>query len=501
MIPTPSSTRSRGRVWCFRALAVLMALALFGVIELVCMAFGLGEQKLDVDPYVGFSSTTPLFELTADESAFQIAKNRRAFFAHDSFTAMKSANTRRVFCLGGSTVQGRPFSIQTSFTTWLRLALQSADESHDWEVVNCGGISYASYRLVPILEECLEHQPDAVILCTGHNEFLEERTYGDVKQRARWLAGSDSVMSRFRSFRLLRNALARASGNGTTDEQGKSAARPNLPTEVDALLDYRNGLSAFHRDDPWRETVIEHFEFNVRRMLRMCQQANVPVFLIAPPSNLADCPPFKSEHRADISDADQSRWAELVTAARAAIRDDATTAVDLYRGAHAIDDRFASTHYELGKCLEALGRSQEARTEFIRARDEDICPLRILSPMFAALPTVAGELDVPLLDAHQLLEDMSQGESLGDFLLVDHVHPSFRGHQEIALALMHQFKTSNFIHPKQDWESSARARFQQHFDDLDEMYFPRGQRMLEALQEWTKGRADGPPIESRIRSE
>lgn len=489
-----NASASRKRVWCFRALAVSLALALFAVIELVCIALGVGEARLDVDPYVGFSSTVPLFERTADESRFQIAKSRRAFFAHDSFPANKSSDARRVFCLGGSTVQGRPFSIQTSFTTWLQIALNAADESHDWDVVNCGGISYASYRLVPILAECLRHQPDAIILCTGHNEFLEERTYGDVKQRARWLASSDAAMSGFRSFRLLRQVLA---DDEDARIEAESTARPNLPEEVDALLDYCNGLSAFQRDDEWRQTVLEHFEFNVRRMVRMCQQADVPVLLIAPPSNLADCPPFKSEHRADLSEADQHRWVELVNAARAAIRDDSSAAVDLYRQAHEIDDRFASTHYELGKCLEALGRSHEARAEFIRARDEDICPLRILSPMFAALPKVASDFDIPFLDAHEHLEVLSQGTSLGDFLLVDHVHPSFRGHQEIAIALLKRFESTGLIPQNVDWEPTARDRFQEHFEGLDEMYFPRGQRMLEALQEWTKGRADGPAIESR----
>ena len=77
---------------------------------------------------------------------------------------------------------GRPYTVETAFSSWLQLFLQYADPSKKWEVVNCGGVSYASYRLVPILEEVLEnYTPDLVILYTGQNEFLEDRTYAHLK--------------------------------------------------------------------------------------------------------------------------------------------------------------------------------------------------------------------------------------------------------------------------------------------------------------------------------
>ena len=62
--------------------------------------------------------------------------------------------------LGGSTVQGRPFSIETAFSTWLELSLTAADPSRIWQVVNCGGVSYASYRLAPIVDESSCYKPD-----------------------------------------------------------------------------------------------------------------------------------------------------------------------------------------------------------------------------------------------------------------------------------------------------------------------------------------------------
>ena len=496
MLAKPVTRPPWRKRWLFRLGAVVAGLSVFGLIELACVFFRWGEQPVDVDPFVGFSSTSPLFLLNESAGRYEIAKSRRSFFAADSFPIRKGLDTRRIFCLGGSTVQGRPYSKETSFTTWLRIALNLADEQHDWEVVNCGGISYASYRLVPILQECLRYQPDVIIICTGHNEFLEERTYADVKTRAQWLSKPNALLSRFRSFTALREWLSQSDPFAAKQV---ASERSKLKGEVDALLDYRNGLAAYHRDDAWQRGVIEHFNFNLNQMVRLCRAAHVPVVLIAPPSNLADCPPFKSAHRDGWSVKDETRWTAQIANARSRIRNDPESAVTEFQAAIDIDDSFAMTHYEIGQCLESLGRSHEARQSFIRARDTDICPLRVLSSMCAAIGQTARDWGVPLLDAHALLEERAPGLTLGDFLLVDHVHPSFRGHQEIAMAIVGVFETQGWVAPCEGWRSAAQAEFQNHFRKLDDLYFLRGQRMLDALRAWTQGRADGPSIESRNR--
>ena len=45
------------------------------------------------------------------------------------------------------------------------------------EIINTGGISYASYRVARLMEELLAYQPDVFVIYTGHNEFLEKRIY------------------------------------------------------------------------------------------------------------------------------------------------------------------------------------------------------------------------------------------------------------------------------------------------------------------------------------
>ena len=458
------------------------------------MAFGWGRPADYDDPFVGFSAIHPLFVLDESGARYEIPKSRLKFFAPESCPAKKGPNTFRVFCLGGSTVQGRPYSKETSFTTWLRLSLEAADSSRDWQVVNCGGISYASYRLVPILEECLGYEPDLIILCTGHNEFLEERTYGDVKNAPPVVAVPHRMLARLHTYVALREGVRWITGERATTVP---ANRVVLKDEADALLDYRRGIRAYHRDEAWRAGVIDHFRRNVRGMIGTAENAGVPVFVVLPPSNLCDSPPFKSEHRRDLSDEELDEWRSLIGQARGHYRDDLPASIRLLKKALALDRAYAATHYELAKAYEALGLQAQAREAFLEAREQDVCPLRILRPMEVALADAAREAGVPLLDAHALLEGECPSGILGNYYLVDHVHPSIPGHQRIAEGLTREMVAQGWVRPVTDWEAKRAAAYDRHEGSLDDFYFLKAERTLRSVRAWTQGRADGPPIESR----
>ncbi|MGZ0168232.1 MAG: GDSL-type esterase/lipase family protein [Planctomycetales bacterium] len=483
--------RTPSRTWLLRGLAILCGLSVFVVIELVCCLLCVAEESLDDDPFVGFNNLQPLFEIDESSDRFVIAKSRRKYFVQDGFPARKPAGTRRIFCLGGSTVQGRPFSRETSFTTWLQLALEQAQPDLKWDVVNCGGISYASYRLTPILQECLNYEPDAFILCTGHNEFLEDRSYGDLRDASSMLRIPFHGLSRFRSFRLFRHLIGNST-EGVSDDP-----RDILGSEIDAFLDYKNGIEAYHRDDDWRRGVITHFESNLDRMVRLAKAADVPIVLVHPPSNLADSPPFKSEHRPSISTEELAAWQAATDAARKSLKTFPAAADESFKAAISIDDSFAETHFELGRLLELLGDSDAARAEFLLAREHDVCPLRILAPMEQGIARVAAQQGVPLLNAHRLLEEQTRHGVLDSSMLVDHVHPSFDGHQLIAIALVNQLEQVSLVSSQDNWQPQARAAFKRHFDQLPDVYFAKGEQNLANLRYWTQGMADGPPVESR----
>ena len=423
---------SRYRKHFFRLAAFLIGLSPLVLVELSLSALGWGEPDWQDDPFVGFRGVRPLFVLNAAQDRYEIPPARQNFFRPQSFPARKAAGEYRAFCLGGSTVQGQPFSTETAFSTWLEINLRAADSRRKWRVINCGGTSYASYRLTPILQEVLGYDPDLIIVCSGHNEFLEDRTYRHVKHQPKVIAYAQEWASQLRTYCLLRAAYLQLRG-----QHGHQAAaeHPMLGAEVDAMLDYRDGLRQYHRDELWQRDVIAHYGDNLRRMVRLTRQAGVPLLFITPVSNLRDCPPFKSEHRPGLTPQDLRRWDQLWNQAKAAYPADLRRAVALLEQAAAIDDQHAGLHYQLGQCYDTLGDLDRAKRHYSLAKDLDICPLRMLDTMQRVLRDVAEGTGTPLLDADALLAQRCRGGIADDSWLVDHIHPSVRGHQVIANAI------------------------------------------------------------------
>lgn len=476
-----SRPRLRFRATAFRLAAVVVGLLPLVVFELVCRSVGWGLPERYDDPFVGFSAVRPLFVPSADGARYEIAPNRLTHFIPDGFASPKPAGEFRIFVLGGSTVQGRPWSIETSFTSWLELGLQAADPSHPWQVVNCGGVSYATYRLVPILEEVLNYQPDLIVFCEGHNEFLEDRSYGEIKHANPWFTRLHELAARLRTYNLLRAAVR---GRSPIEEQSPPAT--TLPAEADARLDYARGTDAYHYDPAWQRDCIEHFEFNLRRAVAVCRSRGVPLVLTNPPSNL-DWPPFKSEPRDDLSPDAKAEVARLRDDARAHYAENLREAAQLLEQAAAIDARDAGLWYDLGKCRMQFGDDVGAREALIRAKDADVCPLRILSPMNAIILRTAAETGTPVVDADALFSDRSPGRINGAKWFVDHVHPTIEGHQLLADALLKELIHQGFVDEGFDWDSMRNRLYDEHLRSLPNSYFPDGAKRLRMEQGWAHG--------------
>lgn len=463
--------------WLFRCVALLLGLSPFILVEGVLRRTEVGRGNELVDPYVGFTEINPLF--LRQDNEYRTDSTRLPYFRPESFSVDKDESEFRAFCLGGSTVQGRPFAIETAFSSWLELNLEAADPDRKWQVVNCGGISYASYRLVPILRELLAYEPDLLVVYTGHNEFLEDRTYRNAKETPRSFAQLHSWSTRFRIYNLLRSAVV--------EPPRSPRSLVQLSAEVDALLDYRDGLADYERDDAWRAGVIEHYRLNIERMIRIAREHDIPIVFVNPISNFRDCPPFKSTNQRSLSPEQHSQFESLWSEARRT--DDLHTRMALLEQAIQIDPRYAAAHYALAKGYDQLGHYDKAGAAYIRAKEEDVCPLRMIGPLHEALREVATRMRIPLVDVRQRFVDESRNGIPGDNLLLDHVHPSINGHQMIAEMLMEEMIARRLVRPRSGWQSNLSEIYDAHLDALPAAYFVHGRQRLEGLRAWSQGRS------------
>jgi hypothetical protein len=151
----PSSTRehrARPRLsWQKKlAFAAITVVLFFALLEGLLALCGVRPLLYREDPYVGFAGSQPLFATaTADDGSlvWKTAEAKLPYFNAQQFPRQKAAGVTRIFCLGGSTTYDRPFDDITSFAGQLRELLREAAPDRQFEVINAGGISYASYRV------------------------------------------------------------------------------------------------------------------------------------------------------------------------------------------------------------------------------------------------------------------------------------------------------------------------------------------------------------------
>ena len=488
----PRRQISRTRFWGLRVSLILFGLLPFLILELALRFLWTPPIADRVDPFLDCSQLSPLFEL--DGGDYRIRQDRLALFAPAHFKTIKEANTKRVFCVGGSTTQGEPYKPPTAFPAWLELNLRLIDPDQHWEVVNCGGLSYASYRLLPILSEVLQYKPDLIVVDCGHNEFLEERELSGWKRTPPIVVHTMRVA---RYSRLVQFPSNYFSGRSKTNSH--QVARTRLECEVDALLDSQGGLEKYKRDELNSESVVKSMRWNINAMAEACNRAKVPMLLLIPTCNVRDCPPFKVELRGQI-DADSEEQIELHwNAARRAMTEHEATSLrtplemsPVYELQQllSIDPEHAGALYWLGQMELALGQFERARKHLIGAKDKDVCPLRAISPMQDAIREIAIAKKIWWFDVDAMFQSVSEHAIVGDQWLIDHVHPRIEGHQMLGERLAELLIEKGWVMPTNDgWIQERPSAYQKHLAGLGEDYFIRGKQRLEGLILWTQGRA------------
>jgi len=465
----------------FRLLAVLLAVIPFALVEATLLVLGIADPADADDPLSGFNAAGRLFEKDERDEVYRTAAARGLFFGDQEFALEKPRDGYRVFCLGGSTVRGRPFTTESSFTRWIGLELAERTEGkRTVEAVNCGGLSYASFRLRPIVKEVLEYAPDLIVIATGHNEFLEDRSYRGIKDRnAAWAWIEDHAMS-LRSVTLCRRWLESSdSSPRRTDEK---------PSEVETRLDQQSGYASYERDLEWQSEVVAKYRESLEVMISACREANVPVILVRLGCNLRDCPPFKSQHRDMLDGALLTRWQKAMDRGAALTSERRfDEAVVAFREAEKIDDQHALVAWRIARTLDRLGLFQEAAVAYRKARDLDVCPLRMIEQLDKTLQEVASATGTPLVDAAASIESKSPAGIPGSDWYVDHVHPTLGGHQEIARLVVEQIN-------RQGWVALSRplnpARLRRHrrrqFRRLGPVFLANGARRVEWLENWAR---------------
>lgn len=462
----------------------VLALALLGI-EGILALLGLGDADRFPDPFVGFRGSTSLFVRDRDPAGKEVwttRPNKLEFFNLQTFPVAKEPRSLRIFTLGGSTTAGRPYDDRVSFGRWLERYLDLAEPKRRHEVINAGAISYASYRVVLLMKELVRYQPDVFVVYTGHNEFLEERTYRDFHRRSRGMEALRGWLGRWRLTTLLWQAV----DDGGDDPPAATA----LGDDVETRLDVWNGLASYRRDEALAEQIAEHFAFNLGQMAAISRAHGVRLILVAPASNLKDFSPFKSEHRAGLSRRDQQRFADHMAEGRTrTAAGEGRSAARAFAAAREIDPDHAEAAFREARVRWTKGELGRAHELFVRAKELDVAPLRAREVLVDQVRAVARREGLELVDLPALLDAGRAGwphsPTPGTEVFLDHVHPELSIHAQLAAELVQVLADAGVAEVGAAFDTAGRRRItNQVVASLDRAYYARRDLNLAKVLGW-----------------
>lgn len=406
----------------FRALLLLAPIAFVFVLE--------GGARLlwpdtECDPYLALlGRTSALTRRVVDGKEQFLFTHPHAYAAESgaSFSVHKPPGTVRILAFGGSANAGYPHRPPQRWTDYLQAALARAFPAERFEVINLGAHACASYRVRMIFDDAIDCEPDAVVLYTGNNEFVEKRSYlldYPGKHLVEALRAHSVLLTKVGQW-----WAARSSPANVLSAKERTDANLHLWTHTERIAsDLRSQPQQY-------EGVKAHYRFSLEHMVAECERRGVRVYVLTVPVNLRDWSPAVSTTVA--APAAHARFEEDYRQGRACLlRGDPAGALAAFDAALQVDPEHADVHFRRGKALDALGRVDEAYLAYAAALDNDRNPFRAAQPLNAIVREVAAaHPGARLVDAVAAFR--AAAGIPGFDLLLDYVHPSRAGNLLLA---------------------------------------------------------------------
>ncbi|NJM17028.1 MAG: SGNH/GDSL hydrolase family protein [Bacteroidales bacterium] len=276
----------------FTVIALLLPFLVLLVVEITLRAFG---NKEDLSLFVDFGNERFLrVNHLIDKRYFNRLQTRVAS-SGDLLLKQKPENGYRIFVMGGSTAAGFPYPKNLMFSTVLQERLQQQLPYKYIEIVNVAITATNSYTYVDIIDEMLRHQPDAILIYGGHNEFYGALGVCSTESlgQSRAMVNLALKLNRLHMVKGLRDLFAKARQKQVSTKELNQDE--SLMTKVIAnnKVGYKGKLYT---------KALKQFEGNMDLVLKKAKSKKVSVILSELVSNVKDMPPFEGAENKALED-------------------------------------------------------------------------------------------------------------------------------------------------------------------------------------------------------
>jgi tetratricopeptide (TPR) repeat protein len=367
--------------------------------------------------------------------------------ADDTFTIKKPKNTKRIFCLGESTMAGFPYDYNATAPSFLRDRLQAEFPGYNFEVINVGLSAVSSYVVADFIKDLVHYDPDLFIVYLGHNEFYGIYGSGSSVQipGGYWITRLTISLLRFKTFLLLRDSYAWI-------KQKLSSAPQRMNG---TLMEQMVGNQYIPYGSPEYEATRVNFERNLDAIIGVAKSDNVPIIFSALVSNLKDDPPFHAMFGASTSAASKELWGQhlLVGDSLRRARQYDSAAVS-YKSCTLLDSSNATAFFKLGQVQYSLGEYEEAERSFSAARDLDGLRFRASADFEQTLASTCTHRGAILAPTDSAFAASSPHRIIGNDLILEHLHPNIDGYFLMGKVFAQVIREHEILFPPAAWDSA-----------------------------------------------
>jgi len=425
-IPAPPPL-SRGKLWLFRGVAAIgLPICLLALVELTLRFFGFGyptsfllkQQKAGQD-----------YWMQNNQFGWRFFGRRMARAPHAIWLPRsKPADTCRIFVFWESAAFGDP---QPPFgmVRVLQAMLEARHPGTKFEVVNAAMTGINSHVILPIARDCVSAAGDVWVIYMGNNEVVGPFGAGTVfgmQTPPRPLIRAILAAKTMRIGQMLESLFE---NKKDASEWGGMAMFIKRQVEM---------------NDTRMQTVYRNFEANLREMIHEGQEHGVGIVVSTVPVNLEHCAPFASAHRQGLSAPESDHWTNFWKQGLESLAAGSNqAALESFRAAARLDDRYADLRFAMGEVEKALKDSGQAQPDFNAARDLDTLRFRCDSKLTEIVRRLSEHHEsqrVLLADPVPDLQDADENAAGGSEFFYDHVHLTFEGNYRIALSMVPQIE-------------------------------------------------------------
>jgi len=250
--------------------SLLPTVVLLCFLEVAASLLEIWIPSWKVDYGWGFDSASKVFVPGKTPGIRITDPNKVVSFSPDEFKMPKPYGVYRIFMLGGSSVN----YLHNHLRRFMASLNQRFAGKPMIEIIDVGGCAYGSHRLVAVLTEILDYQPDLILFHEANNEF-EEREQLQLAQIER--LALQKIVYKSALCRFIRDRIASFQVSQLQREKNRDILANKPLTVYDGYRRY---------DKAGIEERMRAFENNLRIMANLCQEAHVRFIISTVPSNL-----------------------------------------------------------------------------------------------------------------------------------------------------------------------------------------------------------------------